>query len=120
MALVWGHRDPLTTPHDLAMQEAELPYARIVRTEAGHFVQEEEPERVAEAVRFAVEHAGVPADDMVIPDNFLPGIGSGDFVEVGRAQVRRLIERRGPSPRRPAPRRRLRPGQNGARADATS
>jgi pimeloyl-ACP methyl ester carboxylesterase/SAM-dependent methyltransferase len=92
LSLVWGHRDPLTTPSDLATQERELPYAHIVRTEAGHFVQEEEPERIADALRWTVEHAGRPADDLKIPENFLPGLGSGDYLEVGRAQVRRLVE----------------------------
>jgi pimeloyl-ACP methyl ester carboxylesterase/SAM-dependent methyltransferase len=91
LALVWGHRDPLLRPEDFAAQERELPYARIWRTEAGHFVQEEEPAQVAEAIAWAVANVG-RAPDAGVPDNFLPGIGVGEFEQVGRDQVRRLAE----------------------------
>jgi pimeloyl-ACP methyl ester carboxylesterase/SAM-dependent methyltransferase len=98
LALVWGHRDPLMSARDFATLERELPYARIWRTEAGHFVQEEEPESIAQAIEWSAQHIGRPADPEGIPVNFLPGIGSGDYLEVGRTQARRLIEYAGLTP----------------------
>jgi SAM-dependent methyltransferase len=98
LALVWGHRDPLMTAADFAAQERELPYARIWRTEAGHFVQEEEPAVIAEALAWTAALVGIAADPEGAPENLLPGIGRGDFVEVGRTQVRRLIEHGGLRP----------------------
>jgi SAM-dependent methyltransferase len=95
IAVVWGHRDPLMSARDFGALERELPYARIWRTEAGHFVQEEEPETVAEAIEWTAQHAGVMADPEGIPANFLPGLGSGDYLEVGRTQARRLIDHAG-------------------------
>ena len=96
VALVWGHRDPLMSAADFAALERELPYARIWRTEAGHFVQEEEPDAIADAIEWTAQRIGIAADPEGIPANFLPGLGSGDYVEVGRSQVRRLIDHRRP------------------------
>ena len=98
VALVWGHRDPLMGAEDFAALERELPYARIWRTEAGHFVQEEAPDAIVEAIEWTAQRLGTAADPEGIPANFLPGIGSGDYVEVGRSQVRRLIEHAGLEP----------------------
>jgi SAM-dependent methyltransferase len=98
VGLVWGHRDPLMSAADFAALERELPYARIWRTEAGHFVQEEEPDAIVEAIEWTAQRIGIAADPEGIPSNFLPGIGSGDYVEVGRSQVRRLIDHAGLQP----------------------
>jgi SAM-dependent methyltransferase len=83
---------------DFAALERELPYARIWRTEAGHFVQEEEPDAIVQAIDWVAEHVDVAADAEGIPANFLPGIGGGDFFEVGRTQARRLIDHAGLAP----------------------
>jgi len=48
-ALVWGMRDPLLG-RTLARHERALPNARVTRTEAGHFLQEETPEALAAAI----------------------------------------------------------------------
>jgi pimeloyl-ACP methyl ester carboxylesterase/SAM-dependent methyltransferase len=98
LALVWGHRDPLLSARDFAALERELPYARIWRTEAGHFVQEEEPDAIVQAIEWTAQRAGSVADPDGIPANFLPGIGSGDYLEVGRTQARRLIDYAGLAP----------------------
>ena len=98
VGLVWGHRDPLMTGEDFAALERELPYARIWRTEAGHFVQEEEPDAIVEAIEWTAQRIGIAPEPEGIPANFLPGIGSGDYVEVGRSQVRRLIDHAGLRP----------------------
>lgn len=58
LALVWGMRDPILS-RALARHERELPRAWVRRTEAGHFLQEEVPEVLAEAVREAVRRIGV-------------------------------------------------------------
>jgi len=50
MALVWGERDPILG-RALSRHEREFPKARVTRTEAGHFLQEEVPEELAAAVR---------------------------------------------------------------------
>jgi len=49
-AVVWGDRDPVLGRALKRVQEV-LPEARVTRTRAGHFVQEEEAETVAEAIR---------------------------------------------------------------------
>ena len=50
-ALVWGMRDPILG-RALARHERALPRAQVTRVEtAGHFLQEEVPEAVAEAIR---------------------------------------------------------------------
>ncbi|HUP47954.1 MAG TPA: alpha/beta fold hydrolase [Thermoanaerobaculia bacterium] len=50
LTLVWGMRDPILG-RALARHERELPRARVVRTDAGHFLQEEVPEVIAEEIR---------------------------------------------------------------------
>ncbi len=50
LTLVWGMRDPILG-RALARHERELPRARVVRTEAGHFLQEEVPGMIAAEVR---------------------------------------------------------------------
>jgi pimeloyl-ACP methyl ester carboxylesterase len=49
VALVWGTRDPVLG-RALARHERAFPQARVIRTEAGHFLQEEVPETLAEAI----------------------------------------------------------------------
>jgi len=49
MALVWGLRDPLLG-RVLRHHEKAFPNAKVTRTEAGHFLQEEVPEALAAAV----------------------------------------------------------------------
>jgi haloalkane dehalogenase len=53
IALVWGTRDPIlgTVINHL---ERELPGADVTRTEAGHFLQEEVPGPIADAIRRVV------------------------------------------------------------------
>lgn len=50
IALVWGLRDPLLG-RVLRHHEKAFPNAAVTRTEAGHFLQEEVPEALAEAIR---------------------------------------------------------------------
>lgn len=50
VALVWGERDPILG-RALARHERALPRARVVRTAAGHFLQEEVPEVLAAEIR---------------------------------------------------------------------
>jgi pimeloyl-ACP methyl ester carboxylesterase len=55
-ALVWGERDPVLGR--LCNRVARLlPQARVVRTDGGHFIQEEHPGPIADAIR---EVAGLP------------------------------------------------------------
>lgn len=49
-AIVWGDRDPVLGRVRGRIEKL-LPRARVTRTEAGHFLQEEVPEAIAEAVR---------------------------------------------------------------------
>lgn len=49
IALVWGERDPLLG-RALARHVAAFPQATVRRTQAGHFLQEEAPEALAEAI----------------------------------------------------------------------
>lgn len=50
--IFWGLKDKFVPPYELEKWAAALPQAEIVRFEnAGHFVQEEEPERMASALR---------------------------------------------------------------------
>ena len=49
IALVWGTHDPILG-RALARHERAFPQARVIRTEAGHFLQEEVPEALAEAI----------------------------------------------------------------------
>ena len=50
VALVWGIRDPILG-RALSRHLKRLPQASVRRTEAGHFLQEEVPDTLAEAVR---------------------------------------------------------------------
>ncbi len=50
VSLVWGTRDPILG-RALARHEKAFPQAAVTRTEAGHFLQEEVPEVLAEAIR---------------------------------------------------------------------
>ncbi len=56
VALVWGERDPLLG-RALARHERDFPGARVFRTPAGHFLQEEVPEALAEAIRWVAGRA---------------------------------------------------------------
>ena len=49
-ALVWGRADPILG-RALERHREALSHARVIETEAGHFLQEEVPEQLAEAVR---------------------------------------------------------------------
>jgi pimeloyl-ACP methyl ester carboxylesterase len=51
VAIVWGDRDPVLG-RVRSWIERLLPRARVTRTEAGHFLQEEVPAEIADAVRF--------------------------------------------------------------------
>lgn len=56
-ALVWGTRDPILG-RALDRHREALPDAPVTRTEAGHFLQEEVPEKLAAAVLDAVRRLG--------------------------------------------------------------
>ncbi|HJW75015.1 MAG TPA: haloalkane dehalogenase, partial [Thermoleophilia bacterium] len=56
-AIVWGERDPILG-RKLHRLEHLLPEARVTRTQAGHFLQEEVPEVIAGAVRDVARRAG--------------------------------------------------------------
>lgn len=49
-ALVWGTRDPILG-RALERHERAFPAAEVIRTEAGHFLQEEVPDELAAAIR---------------------------------------------------------------------
>ncbi|MGA7615140.1 MAG: alpha/beta fold hydrolase [Thermoanaerobaculia bacterium] len=49
IALVWGERDPILG-RMLRRHEEAFPSAHVVRTEAGHFLQEEVPDAIASAI----------------------------------------------------------------------
>lgn len=53
-ALVWGTRDPVLG-RLLRRHERLLPDARVTTTSAGHFLQEEVPAEIAEAIRYVSE-----------------------------------------------------------------
>lgn len=48
--IVWGDRDPVLAPAIKRLQKL-LPHARVTRTQAGHFLQEEVPEEIAAAIK---------------------------------------------------------------------
>jgi pimeloyl-ACP methyl ester carboxylesterase len=50
-AIVWGERDPVLGRVRSHLERL-LPRARVTRTQAGHFLQEEVPEPIAEAIRY--------------------------------------------------------------------
>jgi haloalkane dehalogenase len=56
VAVVWGERDPILG-RVLPWIEKLKPQARVTRTPAGHFLQEEVPEAVADAVRWAASRS---------------------------------------------------------------
>lgn len=51
VGLVWGTKDPILG-RGLRRHKEALPNARVWETEAGHFLQEEVPEELAEAIRW--------------------------------------------------------------------
>lgn len=57
MALVWGTRDPILG-RVLGFLEKRYPQARVTRTQAGHFLQEEVPDAIADAVRDVTRRLG--------------------------------------------------------------
>ena len=57
IALVWGERDPILG-RVLGFVEKRLPQARVTRTRAGHFLQEEVPDAIADAVRDVTRRLG--------------------------------------------------------------
>lgn len=54
VALVWGERDPILG-RALARHEQNFPQALVWRTQAGHFLQEEAPETLVEAIRYVAD-----------------------------------------------------------------
>lgn len=57
-AVVWGDRDPILARALRSVTDA-LPAARVTRVPAGHFLQEETPLAVAEAIRDVAGRAGL-------------------------------------------------------------
>ncbi len=53
-ALVWGDRDPVLG-RVRSHVERLLPQARVTRTQAGHFLQEEVPSEIADAIRYVAQ-----------------------------------------------------------------
>ena len=51
VSLIWGMRDPILG-RALPRHEAALPRARVVRTQAGHFLQEEVPREFVSAIEW--------------------------------------------------------------------
>jgi len=61
-AIVWGDRDPILGGALKRMTRL-LPDARVIRTQAGHYPQEEVPETVAEAVSWVFRRVKERAED---------------------------------------------------------
>jgi haloalkane dehalogenase len=59
VALVWGERDPILG-RALARHARAFPQATVTRTDAGHFLQEEVPAALAEAIVDVAARAGLP------------------------------------------------------------
>lgn len=53
-SIVWGTRDPILG-RVVGWVEKNLPHARVWRTEAGHFLQEEVPDEIAQAIAHAAK-----------------------------------------------------------------
>jgi haloalkane dehalogenase len=53
-AIAWGQRDPVLG-RILSWIEKTLPHAKVWRTEAGHFLQEEVPDVIAEGIRHVLQ-----------------------------------------------------------------
>jgi len=50
--LIWGMADPIITPQNLEKFKTGFPNAKVIQLDdSGHFPQEEEPEKVVEAIR---------------------------------------------------------------------
>jgi haloalkane dehalogenase len=60
IAVVWGDRDPVLG-RVIGWIQKLLPRARVARTAAGHFLQEEVPREIADAVRWVAGEAGAGA-----------------------------------------------------------
>jgi haloalkane dehalogenase len=58
-AIVWGDRDPILG-RVRTFIERKLPQARVTRTRAGHFLQEEVPDEIAAAIRDVVRATQSP------------------------------------------------------------
>lgn len=58
--IIWGMNDPILT-HLLANMEAFFPDAPVTRTQAGHFLQEEVPEVIADAIIRVVDQVDADA-----------------------------------------------------------
>lgn len=64
--LVWGTRDPVLGSVIRHLERA-LPNARVTRTEAGHFLQEEVPDELAAAIRRVASNSrGRPGPDAAV------------------------------------------------------
>ncbi len=59
MALVWGESDPILA-RALSRHEKTFPQARVTRTQAGHFLQEEVPQELADAIQWVLERSNEP------------------------------------------------------------
>jgi haloalkane dehalogenase len=57
-AIVWGERDPILALALHSVEEA-LPAARVTAVPAGHFLQEESPGAIADAIRDVATRAGL-------------------------------------------------------------
>ena len=67
--IVWGTKDPILGP-GLATMKANFPNARVTETQAGHFLQEEVPGEIAEAVMRLYDAVEAPegSDEPANPD----------------------------------------------------
>lgn len=61
-AIVWGDRDPVLGGGVRSWMEKLFPEAPVTRTHAGHFLQEEVPSEIADAVRYVADRLGARGD----------------------------------------------------------